>query len=140
MSSSRKYLAICRVCDGWVASHCADDPSEERDALAEAIKWEARGDVAVVVTFDPERVQRNPLPMCSCQRPRAHIVHDLRRVLTWVPVEQGLPDADATVLVAYEAGHAVAEGYFDGERWIDSTGWPITCATHWAELPDPPAF
>lgn len=55
----------------------------------------------------------------------------------WVPVNQQLPDAEITVLVANHSGD-VALGYVsDEDLWFGADATPITVA-FWAELPEGP--
>jgi hypothetical protein len=67
--------------------------------------------------------------------------------ITWTPVEQALPDADMTVLVALadDSSEPTWLGFYDdsfdaGERWRDATtGGPFARqVTDWANMPGGP--
>lgn len=57
--------------------------------------------------------------------------------ITWI-TDGSLPDADTTVLVEVEipGGTDTFTGYFDGQAWIDCTGWPCPHPViSWADMP-----
>jgi ParB-like chromosome segregation protein Spo0J len=58
----------------------------------------------------------------------------------WIPVENKLPDADTTVLLALTEGE-VWLGYLDGEAWRYADSMPVVLSrvTHWMHLPAVPA-
>lgn len=64
---------------------------------------------------------------------------DLRSSVTWIPVEQSLPDDDTLVLLAHDDTE-VWPGWRDGECWRHLDAMPITTEriTHWAHLPVAP--
>lgn len=141
MAELKMFMAICTECEGWAARACADDAVELDDAQREARRWEARGDVAVVVTYDPAVTPKCPIPQCRCPLPRAHIKRPQTKA-DWVPIYDGRPDSDETVLIAYldDGDDEVFMGYHDGEKWVDVSGMPVHGMTHWANLPEPPPF
>jgi len=57
----------------------------------------------------------------------------------WTRCEDGLPDDDSTVLIAFDDGE-VWTGYIVAGRWRYVSGELITAArvTHWMDLPEPP--
>jgi hypothetical protein len=63
--------------------------------------------------------------------------------VTWTPVEESLPDAEMTVLMAIDNGETWT-GYCDGHEWYDITGMPMDCSapgarvTHWMDYPPAP--
>lgn len=62
----------------------------------------------------------------------------LWRLCRWKDVNQELPDADETVLVAtIDNTEPVWLGYYDGERWLDAEGIPVN-VSHWAPMPEAP--
>jgi len=58
-------------------------------------------------------------------------------VVTWTPAANGLPDTDITVLLSLDESHGepTFAGYWDGERWLDVGGNPITGVLGWADMP-----
>lgn len=55
--------------------------------------------------------------------------------IEWISVEDDLPDAELTVLLA--SGECIYPGYFDGMTWCYDTGGHAD-PTHWAEMPEGP--
>lgn len=58
--------------------------------------------------------------------------------ITWTPVEQGLPDADTTVMMSLDETHSSEPtwpGYYGGEGWMDISGMPIFGVLAWAHMP-----
>jgi len=64
----------------------------------------------------------------------------MRETIEWVPASERMPDADESVLI-YEpdANDAVAEGWFDGDRWRDHLGTDDMRVTHWCAMPNGPS-
>lgn len=70
-------------------------------------------------------------------------LNGLVELVTWVPVTERLPDADLTVNIALELsgnvgvadfdGEPTFLGYWDGERWLDTSGTTVN-VTHWADM------
>lgn len=57
----------------------------------------------------------------------------------WIPVTEGLPDADTTVMTFEpDSIEPIWPGYYDGEQWKDVMGDGRIHVTHWMPLPDPP--
>ncbi|MFA7488585.1 MAG: hypothetical protein WCY72_10955, partial [Lysobacteraceae bacterium] len=57
--------------------------------------------------------------------------------ITWI-TDGSVPDADMTVLAEVEDadGTEVWPAYYDGEKWVDATGWPIRSRViAWADMP-----
>ncbi len=135
------YMAICTACEGYVASACADNADQLAYAQGEARRWEARGDVAVVVTYDPVVVPVNPFPLCSCSKPRAHIRHPEPDV-KWQKVGRDLPPPFKKVLIGFAESDLedVFAGFHDGARWLDMDGFSVPDVTHWADVINPVPF
>lgn len=61
--------------------------------------------------------------------------------IVWVPTRTKMPDADMTVLVfvpqtAADTEDQVMEGFYGGEQWFGSDGWPLgESVTWWADKP-----
>lgn len=61
--------------------------------------------------------------------------------IDWTPVEESLPDTDATVLVHIRDNDwPVWLGWWssDTKLWRTVEGAVARTVTHWAEMPDPP--
>jgi hypothetical protein len=61
--------------------------------------------------------------------------------VTWIPVEERLPDADITVMVhGPDMDPPMWLGWYDDEResWFEVSASTIEGVTHWAELPNGP--
>ena len=57
--------------------------------------------------------------------------------VTWVDVNDALPDADRMVLACLKnSSRPVWLAYRDGASWCDVEGFPVE-VTHWAEIPSP---
>lgn len=56
----------------------------------------------------------------------------------WIDSAVELPDDDIDVLIAIDDGNTVWVGHHDADMWI-TNGLPVN-VTHWAELPEHPAF
>lgn len=72
------------------------------------------------------------------ERMLAHLVHNTRVTITWVPREEAYPEPDQTVLVSLDGGITkVWFAFTDGSEWLDAaTGGPFFGrVTHWAEMP-----
>lgn len=58
--------------------------------------------------------------------------------ITWT-TDGSLPDADMTVLAEIACRDNSTEvwpAYYDGERWVDATGWPMRSRViAWADMP-----
>jgi hypothetical protein len=63
----------------------------------------------------------------------------LRAMLTWISVEDRLPEKHTAVLV-YTDMHGNHAASFDGEEWFCDYGgeWLFPNVTHWMPLPEPP--
>lgn len=58
--------------------------------------------------------------------------------ITWRSVDDSLPDAERTVLVALlDSDEPVWLGYHDGDQWRDAEGFPVEVSA-WAPLPKGP--
>jgi hypothetical protein len=57
--------------------------------------------------------------------------------IAWTPIEQGPPDAGTTVLISLDESHnePTWTGFYDGARWCDVSGMPITGVVGWAHMP-----
>lgn len=57
--------------------------------------------------------------------------------ITWIPIGEGPPDADTTVLISFDERHAepTFAGFYDGAGWFDVTGMPVEGVTGWADMP-----
>jgi hypothetical protein len=58
--------------------------------------------------------------------------------ITWVSVDEQLPDDGITVLAcAPSCDSPVWFGFHENDDWFDVDGWPMFSAviTHWAEMP-----
>lgn len=63
----------------------------------------------------------------------------LERKMNWIAVSDTLPPNGRTVLATDASGH-VNEAYRDSKgKWRWSHGGTVRTATHWMELPNPPA-
>lgn len=63
----------------------------------------------------------------------------LTETITWIPVAEGLPDADLTVQVVTEGcAEPTWLGYLDGDVWRDVENTEIV-VTHWADMLKGPA-
>lgn len=61
--------------------------------------------------------------------------------VTWIPVEESLPDSDTTVMIHCPiSDDPVWIGYHDGQAWRDVDGGELgpDFVDHWADLPEPP--
>jgi len=140
MMKLKKYIAFCTACEGVVATACADDAEEEAFARQEAVRWELRGDVAMVLEYDLARTPHNPFAICNCPRPRAHLYRP-PVVVEWVAVTDRMPDSDLTVLICCrDGGEPVWMGWWDDDlgQWLAVSGEPVGEVTHWADLPAAP--
>ena len=57
--------------------------------------------------------------------------------ITWI-TDGSVPDADMTVLAEIEGADCteVWPAYYDGETWVDATGWPMRSRViAWADMP-----
>jgi hypothetical protein len=58
--------------------------------------------------------------------------------LTWTPIEQGLPDADTTVLIELDPESDYSEpvfmGFTTGDCWFDVHGMEVDVIA-WADVP-----
>lgn len=57
--------------------------------------------------------------------------------IVWIPIEEGQPDAETTVLIALDDTHSEpsGSGYFDGATWRDEAGQAITGVLGWDDMP-----
>ena len=63
----------------------------------------------------------------------------MKRAITWINVDQELPDDDLVVLVFIETSDEVWIGYKDGDDWRGTDAHPfVGTVTHWAEMPEGP--
>lgn len=59
--------------------------------------------------------------------------------MSWIPVDERLPDDDITVLVAISnSDEPVWLGWHDDAGWCSVDAMPIR-VTHWQPIPKPPA-
>lgn len=68
----------------------------------------------------------------------------LTTTITWIPIAEGKPDAEITVLLGLSDGDS-CEGFYDGQRpdgkdvWRDVTSVDISSrVTHYAQMPTSP--
>lgn len=108
--------------------------------LAEAVGLKDTGRVGALLKHDLQsgrvlfwhgEYQLNP---DYVEAPRGVAVRKQSELITWIPVEQSLPDADITVHVALANNDEPTWlGHFDGDQWIDVSGTPVE-VTHWAVM------
>lgn len=65
------------------------------------------------------------------------VVPILSARVQWHPCEQQMPTAMRTMLVAC-IGDEVQTGYWDGDRWYCTGGYPLEGVAWWAPLPVAP--
>lgn len=59
--------------------------------------------------------------------------------MTWISVEDRLPDDDISVLVYVpDAPEPIWLGFYDMDEWTWVDGGTNCRPTHWMELPEPP--
>lgn len=63
----------------------------------------------------------------------------MSEIIEWHEPGEQLPDAETTVLIIMGGEVDAWMGYFEGERWVDVTGFPIAAPIYWAHLPEGPA-
>lgn len=62
-------------------------------------------------------------------------------IIEWIDPAHQMPDADETVLIIMGGDVEASMGFFDGERWLDVSAFPLGAAPiYWAHLPEGPAL
>ena len=58
--------------------------------------------------------------------------------IEWFKIDDTLPDADTTVLIARQDDPEVWLGYYDGVHWRCIDGFKLNDVIHWAHPPKGP--
>lgn len=65
----------------------------------------------------------------------------LGEIIEWHAPADDMPDADETVLIIMGGDVEASMGFWDGERWLDVSAFPLGAAPlYWAHLPEGPAL
>lgn len=124
----------------------SSDGSGHQGMSCPQCEW-MRKQISSIVQFLRNCNERSPITVTVQDSLRVLIdsaPSPLQSVITWIPVSERLPDADASVLIAYELSREVDVwiGFFDDPdncwRFADGKRCDFG-VTHWAELPPTPS-
>lgn len=61
-------------------------------------------------------------------------------IIEWIDPAYAMPDADETVLIKSSFDSETSMGFFDGDRWLDVSAFPLgNPPVYWAHRPEGPA-
>jgi hypothetical protein len=110
--------------------------------LAKAVELKDSGDVMALLKRDLQigRVTKKDglyaLNPAFEQPPRSRMLTPMEELITWIPVQESLPDDDSTVLVSLaEDDEPVWLGHHSAGAWHDIEGRRRADVTHWAQVP-----